>query len=421
MLNESDYLDDSCEQIRNTIRILNITIPLIWVVLGTITNGISLLVFSRKSMRHNSTFFYLNLMTLSDFIVIWVGSFRDFLAYRFHVYISGTLICRMHVFTFFVCCQMSSWLLTAANLDRFFSVLSFSKSKKWCNRQFASKIFFILLTILALINAHFLLFINSEESSELDALEHNINPIVYPYCKTSAGMYTDFYANYYSWIDSFVFSFVPFFIMLICNIGLVIKVFRSKQNLNRHDPKSKDMLSNGSKKSHRAKEIHKMRYMAMTIIGVTLLFIVFTVPINIYNPIMHAEAVSNPDKKNKKCDDLIFCILNNTVNANHSTSFFIYLTTNSKFKKEIKRMLKKVKSVMNRNFSFVCCGFKLMQNVPQKSANKLDMSISSNVMNTFEETNEKKFNKQTFQIDSSELFKISNYESQDTATKPSFV
>ncbi|RNA32489.1 FMRFamide receptor-like [Brachionus plicatilis] len=407
MLNQTENLDDSCDQIRQTIRILNITIPLIWVVLGTVTNGLSLVVFSRKSMRHNSTFFYLYLMTLSDFIVIWVGSFRDFLAYKFHVYISGTLICRLHVFTFFVSCQLSSWLLTVANLDRFFSVLSFSKSKKWCNRKVASKIFIILFVSLALINAHFLVFLSSEESSDPSALEHNINPIVYPHCKTSPGFYTYFYANYYSWIDSFVFSFVPFFIMLICNIGLVAKVFRSKQNLNRHGLRTAQMRRESSKKSFKDKELDKMRYMALTIIGVTLLFIVFTVPINIYNPIMHAEAVSNPEKKMKKCDDLIFCILNNTVNANHSTSFFIYLTTNSKFKKEIKIMLKRAKHAMFGNFSFVCCGFKLMQSGPPKQAKNLDASITSTLMNTFEYTKEKSTNNKACVLESHEMQKIS--------------
>lgn len=406
MQNKSEYSIESCEQIHLTIRILNITIPLIWVVVGTITNGLSLVVFSRKAMRHNSTFLYLNLMTLSDFVVIWVGSFRDFLAYKFHVFISGTLTCRLHVFTFFLCCQLSSWLLTAANLDRFVCVLSIPMSKKWCNRKVASRIFFILLVMLALINVHFLFFLSSEDSSEPNIIDHNINPIVYPHCKTSPGMYTHFYVNYYSWIDSFIFSFVPFIIMLICNIGLIVKVFHSKKNLNRHGPRLTYKSPEYSRKS--AKKAEKMRYMAMTIIGVTLLFIIFTVPINIYNPIMHAQTISNP----KKCDDIIFCILNNTVNANHSTSFFIYLSTNSKFKNELKIIFKKVKKMMSGNFSFVCCGFKLIQNLPEKSSNKLDTSITSTLMNTFEYTKEKSGINKSAQCESSDI-QILNTQNQN--------
>ena len=57
---------DSCETTRTLIRVLNIAIPSLWIVLGTITNCISLIVFSRKQMKQNSTFFYLAIMTVSD-------------------------------------------------------------------------------------------------------------------------------------------------------------------------------------------------------------------------------------------------------------------------------------------------------------------------------------------------------------------
>lgn len=99
--------------------------------------------------------------------------------------------------------------------------------------------------------------------------------------------------------------------------------------------------------------------MAITIIGVTILFIIFTVPINIYVPIMHIAHLRDSAKKN--CDDLVFCILNNMVNANHSISFFIYLTTNSKFKKEISAMTCKMRGLLRRNFNvfMLCCGFNL--------------------------------------------------------------
>ena len=67
----NNKIDDpflSCDKIKEIIRILNTTIPLIWIVVGTITNSLSLIVFSRKQMRRNSTFFYLALMTFTDLI-----------------------------------------------------------------------------------------------------------------------------------------------------------------------------------------------------------------------------------------------------------------------------------------------------------------------------------------------------------------
>ena len=65
----------SCQTVKEIIWILNTTIPLIWIVIGTITNVLSIIVFGRKQMKQNSTFFYLALMTYSDLI----GKVRDFL------------------------------------------------------------------------------------------------------------------------------------------------------------------------------------------------------------------------------------------------------------------------------------------------------------------------------------------------------
>lgn len=458
MLNDSitttDNNESDCSRIDTTIRILNTTIPLVWLILGTITNGLSLFVFSRRSLRYNSTFIYLALMTLSDFVVIWFTAFRDFLVYKFQIYIAGTLLCRLHVFIFFVSCQWSSWLLTAANLDRLIYVICYGQAKKWCHRTVAFRVAFLLLVVLALMNVHFLFFVYSDRTDlgpeELSKLNlPSIQGIVYPYCLTTAGDYTHFYTNIFGWIDAFVFSFIPFIIMAICNTALISKVFSTKRNLNKRPmmktvnalvvinkstagttedltnlnndannlitggvssptavngtlspsisnnnlkviskrtPNSShsissmitlkknrsQSLSNVStmvnkaaiKAAESSSSSDRMRNMAITIIGCTFLFIIFTLPINIYVPISHSSSDDDDDQTSstkKKCDDLLFCILNNIVNANHSINFFIYLLTNSKFRKEIKQLLDKISSCLEHYFTVLtrCCGFRI--------------------------------------------------------------
>ena len=55
---------------------------------------------------------------------------------------------------------------------------------------------------------------------------------------------------------------------------------------------------------------------------------------------------SNSSNEHDKCNefDLIFTILNNFVNANHSINFFIYYFTNSIFKTELNSLFNKLKS-----------------------------------------------------------------------------
>ena len=393
LFNNSHQKSPQCEQINSIVKRLNSTIPLIWIILGTITNGLSIFVFSRRSMRRNSTFTYLALMTLCDFIVIWFTSFRDLLVYKFNIFISGTLICRIHVFIFFLSCQLSSWLLTAANLDRLVYVVCYSHAKKWCNRAIAFKVAGIILTLLATMNLHFLIYVYTDKSDQVNA--SSINQFVYPRCHIPNGDYENFY-KIYGWIDGFVFSFIPFIIMSVCNTALIIKVFSTKRNLNRKDmtkinapqfitassnpdelvPSEKRPLKTPAPENHAQPKqsivsstlkvkatdasSDRMRNMAITIIGCTLLFIIFTLPINIYIPIIHSSDTDS--NRSSKCDDLLFSILNNMVNANHSINFFIYLLTNSKFRTEIKLFLGKKRAQLRRyaDTATESCGFRIV-------------------------------------------------------------
>lgn len=422
---------DSCKQTQQIIYYLNTIIPLLWVIIGTITNILSLVVFSRRSMRRYSTFIYLAIMSFSDLIVIWSSSFRDYLAYKYNIYINGDIACKIHVFSFFVFTQFSSWLLVGANLDRLVFVISVNNySKTWCTRRTAAKFATILLFILVLINLHFIIFIESKSkfstfitSSNLTTTDNiivnsftkivTVHPYVYPQCTLkNFSKYILFYSNIYTWIDSSLYCLLPFILMAICNTTLIKRVFTTKRNLyskpytsKNKRPKKTNSVFNlfrantnsdnttvAEKNSIRKISTHKtdqeyqqvseqqlqqsnrgtlrsnsirntnhdaierMRNMAITIIGVTILFIVFTVPINIYIPITLAISASNNTastghssnqsqynstnvNNTEECQDLLFSILNNMVNANHSINFFLYYITNSKFNKEFKSLL----------------------------------------------------------------------------------
>lgn len=243
---------DECETISSIMSVLNTTVPLIWLCVGTCTNILSLIIFSRKELRVNSTFFYLTLMTLSDLIVIWLSSFRDFMVYKFGVYVRGSLACKLHVFSFFLFAQFSSWMLAAASFDRLVLVVSYNSfSKVWCNKTMARRFSCVLFVVFFALNLHFLINVEAVDDSNStidDTLNHKlaitttkipstnqsapatvppptlIHPIVYRECQTKPGFYSLFYTEYYSWIDAFMYSFLPFLIMLVCNYTLIKKV-----------------------------------------------------------------------------------------------------------------------------------------------------------------------------------------------------
>lgn len=250
-----------CSNIKAVIRILNTAIPLFWLCVGTITNILSLIIFSRANLRINSTFFYLTLMTASDLIVIWLSSFRDFLVYKYQVYVTGTLACKLHVFSFFLFAQFSSWMLAAASFDRLVLVVSYNSfSKIWCTKYMAKRFSICLLAIFCALNFHFLVNVqgihtilaptntsllatstiimhqhyvnisfnipNSQNIETINSLGPTlIHPIVYSRCEAKSGYYSEFYTKYYTWIDSIMYSFLPFLIMCVCNYTLIRKVY----------------------------------------------------------------------------------------------------------------------------------------------------------------------------------------------------
>lgn len=229
---------DECESISNLIRLLNTTIPLIWLCLGTCTNILSLVIFMRANLRINSTFFYLALMTASDLIVIWLSSLRDFMVYKYGIYVAGSIACKLHVFSFFLFAQFSSWMLVAASFDRLVLVVSYNSfSKVWCTKANAKRFALVLFLVIVALNFHFVINVQTiDESAPFGLTEPFkpnespantptlIHPIVYPLCKSKPGLYSKFYTKYYVWIDSFMYSFLPFFIICICNYTLIKKV-----------------------------------------------------------------------------------------------------------------------------------------------------------------------------------------------------
>ncbi len=211
---------------------LNSIVPVVWLIIGTAANTLALLVFARKSMRRNSMFFYLAMMCVTDCLLLWFSSFRDYLVYRHRLYVEGLVMCRLHAFSFFFFAQLSSWLLVGANLDRVVSIISIRHAKTWCTRRTATIYLVSVSIILVAINVHLLGFIGSEDRASVQ-----LHPYVYPKCTlddSRVAYYSTFFSNVYLWLDSCLFSLVPFVIVGACNTLLVVKVFGTKKNVGLH-------------------------------------------------------------------------------------------------------------------------------------------------------------------------------------------
>jgi hypothetical protein len=224
----------NCKDNDSLVMQLNSIWPLFWVILGSISNILAIYVFLRKSMRLNSTFVYLLMMSVCDCLLLSISSLRDYLAYMHKIYVSGSVLCKVHTFLFFFLAQLSSWLLVGANLDRLVSIISNKYSKTWCTRRMAVIYLSIVCPILFLINGHLLVFVGSHGYGHAMVM----HPHVYPKCTIDNSLhnslYLAFYSNIYLWLDSFVYSLLPFVIVGLCNSVLIVKVFATRKNVITH-------------------------------------------------------------------------------------------------------------------------------------------------------------------------------------------
>jgi hypothetical protein len=133
-------------------------LPLL-LILGLMGNLLSILVFSRESMRKNTTFRYLLLLSVIDMCTLLTGCGDKLLMVYtgVNVRLLSEFVCKAHSFLVYFFTQSSSLLLACMSVDRAL-VITVKMSKKLSTVSMANKVFFGILGLVTLINLHFLVF-----------------------------------------------------------------------------------------------------------------------------------------------------------------------------------------------------------------------------------------------------------------------
>lgn len=129
--------------------------------LGLFGNTISIVIFTKDSMKKHSTFRYLTLLSILDLCVLYTGCGQILLDVYFEIDIRSLneFSCKMHSFLVYFFTHFSSMLLAVMSIDRTVAILS-KKGNKLSTPKSALKIFYFLGSIIAVLNIHFLIFIH---------------------------------------------------------------------------------------------------------------------------------------------------------------------------------------------------------------------------------------------------------------------
>ncbi len=233
--------------------IKKIFIPIL-LILGLFGNVISIVIFTKRSLKKYSTFQYLTFLSILDLAVLYTGCGQIFLDVYFQLDIRtlNDYICKIHSFLVYFFTHLSSILLACMSIDRTVAILSRNPAK---TSEFKTliKILIFLASLAGFINFHFLVFIklfdyelNGDASNFSNATSQKIK-LCYSDLNSS---YFIFLSKIFPWIDLCAYTFLPFLIMFICSIIIIQKISKKSSHLNK-----KTTTNKSSRKFSRNKQL----------------------------------------------------------------------------------------------------------------------------------------------------------------------
>ena len=320
-------------------------------VIGLIGNSLSILVFSRSSLRHRSCAVYFLALAITD-IVSLSSSFVDTVLPSYNsltLTIKSEFICKLNPLMIYFTADLSNFLLAAASIDRAVSIQWPVKARRYCRACIAICIIVGMSIFLLLINGHIFWGFEIVNKTSYLACRPSSNLIVY----RSNGT-TMTYERFYKIFDSLDMLFavmVPFIVMLICNIIILVRVITSRRSIRsivittttiqskkfrkRHDKEKQltVMLLGSAAGSFSLESITEEDDDSFSSSLSLLAFLVFTLPTEI-NDTVRAFRPEDPSES-VGAIGLMTAIVIAMGQFNHAIHFYIYTLTGGVFRAEL--------------------------------------------------------------------------------------
>jgi len=216
------------------------------IFIGTCGSIMSLkCLYAQRFRKNNSTYIFFFFIALIDLAILYTGALRLLILALtgFDVRSTSLFICRVHRFTTYFLLQSSSSLLALMTLDRARKTLSMlpplrktivrlrttrtltnehHTTFRTCAKK--SKILWItcfVLLCLFIIDTHFFYCTGYQHRKNKDQI----------ICQSLGdNLHCRHYWLVYLWIDAFLYSYLSFFIITICNIRLIIYLKQQRKH-----------------------------------------------------------------------------------------------------------------------------------------------------------------------------------------------
>lgn len=226
-------------------------------------------------------------------------------------------VCKLVSFGAYFLLQSSAWLKTLATFTRCVAL-----HNDWTIRRYMLKpnavrgLCWLTILLIALINSPIWI-INGKRVTIVDKHNHT---------QTQVRCYQSVFFQFWEIVHLLLYNFIPFTLMIICNLSIIRHVKASRRRTQRSKIRSHPAAM---KKSSTSTSLNKRTMansdgrLSRTLIFVTVFFIIFTSPSAIF--------YISLGKIIKRHRHLITMGLSNLATTSHVTSFFVYWTASSDF------------------------------------------------------------------------------------------
>ena len=288
------------------------------ITIGTVGNIVAIVTLQSSIFKSSSTSFILSALALCDIGVLDTGLLYWWLWYAFGIEVRAfsKYGCKIHALLTYYTHHLASWTLILLTLERTISVKLPFKCKQLCSRKRIVIIWIIIAIVLFGLNFHFFF---SFDLFSTDKLSGNQSTKVY-FCSVYDPWYPFFTGPWY-WIDACLGDFIPFGVVITGNILIILEISRSqKKRLNQMNVVAKD---DG-----------KTTSTTVTLIMVSVAFLLFSLPVDIYF-LGYGYGLFKTRTSNYEdyaISTLVRAITNLLLYANSAIEFILYFVSGQKFR-----------------------------------------------------------------------------------------
>jgi hypothetical protein len=231
-------------------------------IIGLLGNAINFYIFTNPSLRSLTTFRFLTYLSIIDFLYLLTGltHLLIIIYFDYDLRLISNFMCSVHSFLTIYLSHLSSNTLAAISISRCFKLIRLKPVKnemkkltkatsvdnhdtfirKNNNRKFkltfghADYTILLIMIIFFIFDSHYLLWMRLSDPDFNS--NSTLNSTLKQQCHPSLNeqfYYNKFLASTWVWIDLFLYSYIPFVIMMVCTVLITYKLCKVNKNIGR--------------------------------------------------------------------------------------------------------------------------------------------------------------------------------------------